>query len=455
MSEREIQERLREFSRRDVLRWGVGAAATFSVIDLIAACGGTTTPDAGNGAFKTDPAKTVQLVYAAPTEDSGTTTRLVSAWNAANPKTQVTYQAMPKTSADTHTQLVAALTSKSPTPDVMDVDVIWPGEFASAKWVQPLDPFLSDTFKKALFDSAIHAGTFKGKIYGVQRWYDSGQMYYRTDLLQKYSVTVPKTTDELLAAAKKIQDGERGSDPNFYGWIFPGAKIEALFDHFMELLWSTGDEVVDKNNKIQVNTANGLRAAQFMYDSVYTNKISPPGTSTYKPADLNNQFQQGHAAFMRNWQFAWALVDDPKVSKAAGKVSLAALPSLSSGKAGTGCTGGWMVTINANSVAPDRAWQFCEYMLGQKTQTQMATLQSVSPVRPDAFNDPAVQSSQDGFFKLMAPVLKSTHGRPQISNYTQLSASIQTEFNAMMANQKKPADALKAAQAAVDSIQNS
>lgn len=454
MSESDLQEKLREFSRRDVLRWGVSAAATFGVIDLVAACGGTTT-SSGSNAPKTDPAKTVQLVYAAPTEDSGTTTKLVAAWNAANPKTQVTYQAMPKTSADTHTQLVAALTAKSATPDVMDVDVIWPGEFASAKWVQPLDPFLTDTFKKALFDSATQAGTFKGKIYGIQRWYDSGQLYYRTDLLTKYNVSVPKTVEELTAAAKKIQDGERAADPNFYGWIFPGAKIEALFDHFMELLWSSGEQVVDKDNKIQVNTATGLKAAQFMYDSVYSTKISPPGTSTYKPADLNNQFQQGHAAFMRNWQFAWALIDDPKTSKAAGKSSIAALPSLSSSRAGTGCTGGWMVTINANSAYPDRAWAFCEYMLGQKTQTSMATLQSVSPVRPDAFNDSGVQGSQDGFFKLMAPVLKTVHGRPQISNYVQLSAAVQTELNAMMANQKKPAEALKAAQAAVDSIQNS
>lgn len=454
MSESDIIESLRNVSRREVMRWGLGAAATLSIVDVLAACGGGTTTTGSTGP-KTDPAKTVQLVYAAPTEDSGTTTKLVAAWNAANPKTQVTYQAMPKTSADIHTQLVAALTAKSPTPDVMDVDVIWPGEFASAKWVQPIDPFISDTFKKALFESAVQAGTFKGKIYGVQRWYDSGQMYYRSDLLQKYGLQVPKTTDDLLTAAKKIQDGERAADPNFYGWIFPGAKIEALFDHFAELLWSTGDQVVDKGNKIQINTANGLKAAQFMYDSVYTTKISPPGTSTYKPADLNNQFQQGHAAFMRNWQFAWALIDDPKTSKAAGKSSIAAVPSLASGKAGTGCTGGWMVTINANSVAPDRAWQFCEYMLSQKTQTQMATLQSVSPVRPDAFNDSAVQTSQDGFFKLMEPVLKSTHGRPQISNYTQLSAAIQTELNSMMANQKKPAEALKAAQTAVDSIQNS
>lgn len=452
MPQHKEQEYAPRVSRRDLLRWGIVAGAAASIVPLVEACGGTGGV-APSVLPTTDPNKTVEIVYAAPTEDSGTTVKLVEAWNQANPKTKVTYQAMPKTSADTHTVLVAALTAKAATPDVLDGDVIWPGEFASAKWIMPLDGFVGDSFKKSLFDSAVNAGAYKGQTYAVQRWYDSGQMYYRSDLLQKYGLTVPKTTDELLTAAKKIQDGERPSDPGFYGWIFPGAKIEALFDHFLELFWSMGGEIVDNDNVLKLDTPAAAKALQFMYDAVYTNKISPPGTSTYRPADLNNLYQQGHAAFMRNWQFSWALIDDPKQSKVAGKNSIAAIPSMQSGKQGVGCTGGWMVMINANSKAPDRAWAFCDYLLNQKTQTQMATSQSVSPVRPDAFNDPTVQSSQGGFFKFMAPVLKTTKGRPQIRNYTELSAVIQTEFNAVMADQKKPADALKSAQQQLDAIQ--
>lgn len=454
MHDLEISAFASRLSRRSALRWGLGAVTALNAIDLIEACGAGPASST-SGRPTTDPNKVVTLTYAAPTEDSGTTVKLVDQWNAANPKTQVKYQAMPKTSADDHTLLVPQLTAKSPTPDVMDVDVIWPGEFASAKWVQPLTPYLTSAFQSQLFPSAVQAGTFNGKVHAIQRWYDSGQMYYRSDLLSKYGLSVPKTTDELVTAARKIQDGERASDPNFWGWAFPGAKIEAVFDHFLELFWSLGGEIVDRNNKIQLNTANGLRAAQFMYDAVYTHRISPPGTSTYKPADLNNLYQQGHVAFMRNWQFSWALIEDPKQSKVSGKNSLASIPGLSSAQVGQGCTGGWMLAINANSMYPDRAWQFIQYLESPKAQITMATSQSVSPVRPDAFNDSTVQSSQNGFFKLMAPVLKQTKGRPQIANYAQVSALIQTELNAMMANQKKPADALKAAQAAVDAVQNS
>jgi multiple sugar transport system substrate-binding protein len=453
MDDKELSEVLRRLSRREVLKWGVYAGVGLSALDLIEACGGSSSSNTTNQA-QTPADKTVELVYAAPQEDSGTTVKLVDTWNASNPKTQVKYQQMPRTSADFHTQVVASFTANSPTPDVTDVDVIWPGEFAAAKWILPLDQYASDSLKKSLFDSAIKAGQYKGKLYAIQRWYDSGQLFYRTDLLQKYGVQVPKTMDDLVSASKKIQDGEKGANPNFSGFVWAGAKIEAILDEWLEWVWGMGGDVLDKSGKVKVDTDQGRKALQFMYDTVYTDRISPSGTSTYRPADAISIMQNGNAAFMRNWQFAWNLVQDTKQSKVAGKIGMVALPSNSSSKPGAGCTGGWMLAINSKSKAPDRAWKFVEYMLGQKAQLAMAVGQSVSPVRQDVLNDPQLQGAAGGFFKLIGEVLKSTKGRPQLRNYTDISNSIQPEFNAVISNQKKPADGIKAAQSAIDNIQS-
>ena len=48
-------------------------------------------------------------------------------------------------------------------------------------------------------------------------WFgDFGILYYRKDLLEKYGYSSPPTTwAQLGAMAKKIQDGERASNPNF------------------------------------------------------------------------------------------------------------------------------------------------------------------------------------------------------------------------------------------------
>ncbi|MHB8618981.1 MAG: extracellular solute-binding protein [Chloroflexota bacterium] len=109
--------------------------------------------------------------------------------------------------------------------------------------------------------------------------------------------------------------------------------------------------------------------------------------------------------------------------------------------------------INANSKHPDQAWQFMTYMLGQKGQTLMATGAGLSPVRPDVLNDPAVQAKSPQF-KLLSDILQHTKSRPQLKNYTAVSAAVQPNLSAIMTKQSSLANGLKAAQAAVDAIQN-
>lgn len=453
MSDDEMQALPRRVGRRDVLKWGVYAGTAAGALSLIEACGGTgpsSGSDAGGG---TPPNQAVELVYAAQQDDSGTIPKQIDAWNAANPKTQVKYQPGPKVSQDFRTQLVAAFTAKSTVPDVFDADVIWPGEFASAGWMKPLDSFLTSSFKQGLFDSAVTVGQYKNKTYAIQRYIDSGRIYYRTDLLQKYAVDVPKTMTELVSAARKIQDGERAAgNPNFWGFYWIGAQIEALFDEFLEWYWGLGGSLLDKSGKFRFDNDQGRKAVQFMSDTIYTDKISPPGTPTYKTPDIVPFMQNGNAAFMRNWNFAWSLLQDPKQSRVAGKISLAPIPG--ERKTGYGCTGGWCVAMNGNSRYPDRAWQFMQYMLGKQAQSEMATGGGLSPVRPDVLDDAQVQAS-NASFKLLPDILKATRSRPQLKNYTQVSGAVQPELSAIVTRQKSPGDGLKAAQSAVDDLQSS
>ena len=57
---------------------------------------------------------------------------------------------------------------------------------------------------------------------------------------------------------------------------------------------------------------------------------------------------------MRNWPYAWALVNDPKESKIAGKVGVAPLPAGPAGRSAA-TLGGWMLGINKNATAEEKA----------------------------------------------------------------------------------------------------
>ena len=451
MSDERIVRPMRRMTRREALRLAAYAGAAGGALGLIQACGGGGTSGGGGSSGGGTPAnQKVQLVYAIPKDNTGVIPKLVDEWNSGNPKTQVQLQQTANNSADMHNLLLTSFTSKSATPDVINADVIWPGEFAAARWIRPLDDFLGSV-RKQVFDSAIKVGEYKGKAYAVQLYYDSGQIYYRKDLLQKYGVGVPKTMDDLVSASKKIQAGERASNPNFWGFIWGGAKIENLVDEFLEWYWSLGGNLAGKNGGIQFDNDKGRKALQFMVDTIHKDQISPPGTTTYKPADLVPFMQNGTGAFMRNWQFAWALVEDQQQSKVAGKVGIVPIPG-GGGATGHGCTGGWCLTINANSKYPDRAWQFMQHMLGKQVQTTLALDAADSPVRPDVLAEPQVK--QNPFFAEIPQILKTAKSRPQLRNYTQISAALQTELSAAVVKQKSVADALKAGQQAVDQLQS-
>ena len=144
----------------------------------------------------------------------------------------------PAASDASYSQLVRAFSSKSNSIDVAMLDVVWPGAFA---------PYLVDLGPKLGQQAKLHAAgivannTVDGKLVAMPWFGDFGILYYRTDLLKKYGYKAPPTTwTELFAMAKKIQDGEQKSNPNFYGFVFQGNAYEGLTCDGLEWLASSG-----------------------------------------------------------------------------------------------------------------------------------------------------------------------------------------------------------------------
>ena len=63
-----------------------------------------------------------------------------------------------------------------------------------------------DDFQKAARSSA----TINSKVYGVPIVTEREILYYRKDLLQAKNIAVPKTLDEMMAAAEKLNDPNNG-----------------------------------------------------------------------------------------------------------------------------------------------------------------------------------------------------------------------------------------------------
>mgnify|MGYP001421970001 FL=1 len=109
----------------------------------------------------------------------------------ANPDIKVSVMPMPNSSTERHDLYVTYLASGEKEPTVLMLDVIWPAEFA---------PYLEDvTADKDYFEldkfipGTVKSGTVNGKIVAVPWFTDAGILYYRKDLLDKYTLANVKS----------------------------------------------------------------------------------------------------------------------------------------------------------------------------------------------------------------------------------------------------------------------
>src|SRR6266550_2483347 len=208
----------------------------------------------------------------------------------------------PAASDASFAQLARNFSSKSSAFDVMMVDVVWPGAFAP--YLVNLKPKLGKA-SKAHVAGIIQNDTVGGKLVAMPWFGDYGILYYRTDLLKKYGYSAPpKTWSQLFAMAQKIQTGEQKTNKNFYGFVFQGSAYEGLTCDALEWVASAGGGHFIDGGKVTNN-----KNARTILDAMRTQigKITPRGVTSYNEDGARIPFDNGDAAFMRNWPYAYSL----------------------------------------------------------------------------------------------------------------------------------------------------
>ena len=98
-------------------------------------------------------------------------------------------------------------------------------------------------------EGPVTASTYEDKVMGVPIITEREVLYYRKDLLKSAGLEVPKTMDELEAAAKKIAD----SSPGTAGFVARTGKSAAV-TQFSSFLYSFGGDFTDESGKSAVGT---------------------------------------------------------------------------------------------------------------------------------------------------------------------------------------------------------
>ncbi|MFY1668801.1 extracellular solute-binding protein [Plantactinospora sp. WMMB334] len=221
--------------------------------------------------------------------------------------------------ADTHQQYVTAVAGGAP-PCVAQLGNTWTPEFADMGALAEVDLAL-DEAKQQYVGSMVDSATMDGKLYGYPYNVGNRAFVYRKDLLEKSGLQVPKTWEDVRAAAKKLDADNKAEGIAGFGVM--GGEIW----QFVPLVWNWGGEIAVREGDTWRATMNSpeARAAFEWYATLLTvDKLSPPDAANWVAADGTKAFALGKVAMgiYASFQLKSMLAQSPDLKDKVGVIEL-------------------------------------------------------------------------------------------------------------------------------------
>ncbi len=358
--------------------------------------------------------------------------RQVARFEAVEPGVEVEIQRAPDDATQRHQLYVQWLNARAGDPDVLQLDVVWTAEFAAAGWILPLDAF--EPARGEFFPATVKANVWRGRLFALPWFVDVGMLYYRTDLVPH----PPASLDELVRLAREAAPRAE------LGHVWQGARYEGLVTTFLEYLGAFGGEIMTPDGRVAVDSPEAVRALTFMRDQVYRYRVSPERVLTWHEEEARFAFQNGDAAFMRNWPYAYALLSDSAESAVAGRFAVAPMPAAPGGEP-TAALGGAQLALNAYTEHPDLAYRLIRFLTAPEQMLERAEVAGQLPARPALYDDPRLARALAVPAERAREIVERARPRPVTPIYTQLSEVLQVELHRALVRQSEPADALRRA----------
>jgi multiple sugar transport system substrate-binding protein len=144
---------------------------------------------------------------------------------------------------------------------------------------------------------------------------------------------------------------------------------------------------------------------------------------------------------MRNWPYAYALMEDTAASRVAGRYAVATMPAAPGGRP-TAALGGAQLAINARSDHPEAAWAVVEYLTRPEQMLERARGVGQFPTRPALYAEPELARALAIPPAQARAIIEHAVPRPVTPVYTQLSEILQIDLHRALTRQQEPAAAL-------------
>lgn len=379
--------------------------------------------------------KVVTLQFYAHPDKLGVMEEVITAFEDTHPRIKINYVQLPDDTNDKYEIISNKLSTQQESIDVFDADVTWPSIFVKSEWVANLDPFFSEDELQGYLSSAVDAATVDGHLYGIPYRIDSGVLFYRKDLLEKYNFPVPKTYSEMIDTALAIKSQE----PDLNGFAASWKNFEGLTCSFFEILWSGGYDLDTSQVPYKFDAQGINEALTLMQSVIHKGKIVSAESLNYSSGDLRAAFIEGNLIFMRDWPTGWRKLSEAPELK--DKIAVAPLPSLNPEHESYGAFGGWMYMVSKESKHKKEAVEWIKFLTTYENEKLMNLKYNYIPSRVALYSDEEVLNRMP-FLDVMFDYFNQSKPRPKVANYDELSLLLQSQVHLTLQNGQTPAEAI-------------
>jgi multiple sugar transport system substrate-binding protein len=318
-----------------------------------------------------------------PTKTDGRSVALktvIDNFEAANPGVKVEVE--PQNWGTMTAKFLAAAASRT-APDicwclqdemggVLDANALEPFENLFLKnWTPAQIEDISD----AQWDFAVR----DGRHYQITLSKNMIIILYREDLFKQNGISIPKTWEELFAAAKKLTGTDPATGIMRYGLGQSFTTENADAQLMANMLLETQGSPFDSRGRANWANENGRRALQLTVDTIKSG-ITPESALTTTVDDVFLEFGAGKYAMM-----VGGAVRVPNVRQTASfdpdAVQIMLFPSFGGQKNSPGVMTGWSVGVWSGSPNKELAGKFVEAMISPESDKLWVQTGGQVPVR--------------------------------------------------------------------------
>jgi multiple sugar transport system substrate-binding protein len=285
--------------------------------------------------------------------------------------------------------------------DLLIIDHPFVGYAAAHPTLLPLDEHLPAGFledQAANSVGASHASySYGGHQWGLAIDAATPVSAYRPDLLDRYGIGIPQTWDELLALARR-------------GLVAaPAIPVDSLM-HFYMLCLALGEQPFAEPDRV-VSPAVGAAALEHLRELIV---LCEPACLQRNPIQTYEAMVGGDTLVYCPFAYGYSNYARPEFT--ATTVRFGGLVRFGSHRLRS-TIGGTGLAVSRRCQDTALAMEYAQFVAGPACQRGMYALSGGQPGHRQAWLDPAVNQSCQGYFLDTLPTLDEAYLRPRYSGY--------------------------------------